>query len=289
MTGLALTLALAGGVALLLFGAQRQPSGRSPTSRLRVDHQLRTLLSDAGVEQPPAALAAACALTGVLACVIAAVIAPLPVLVLATALAGAWAPIAWLRARRASRLRERERAWPDALRQIADALEAGLAFPAAVQLAADAGPVLLRRDWRVFAARSRAGGLKVAIDGLTDRGERAAETVALLLRAGLLELPAGGLAPALRELAGVLGERFEARERARSRAASLHTEAAVLALSPIVLLLIIGLSSPIYLDAYRTPGGTLVVLVAAVLIFGCWLAMRQLGRIPEPRRTEARR
>ena len=287
MTGLALTLAFAGGVALLLFGAKRPASDRSP-SRLRVDHQLRALLADAGIEQSPATLVAACVLAAILACVLAAVIAPLPVLVFATTLAGAWAPIAWLRARRASRLRERERAWPDALHQIADALEAGLAFPAAVQLAADAGPVLLRHDWRVFVARSRTSGLEAAIDGLTDRGERTAETVALLLRAGLLELPAGGLAPALRELAGVLGERFEARERARSRAASLHTEAAVLALSPIVLLLIIGLSSPIYLDAYRTPGGTLVVLVAAVLIFGCWLAMRQLGRIPEPRRTEAR-
>lgn len=288
MTGLALTLAFAGGIALLLFGAERPVRDRVP-SRLRVDHQLRTLLADARVEQSPAALLAACALAGVVACVIAAVIAPLPVLVLATAAAGAWAPIGWLRARRTTRLRERERAWPDALHQIADALEAGLAFPAAVQLAADAGPVLLRHDWRAFVARSRTSGLEAAIDGLTDRGERTAETVALLLRAGLLELPAGGLAPALRELAGVLGERFEARERARSRASSLHTEAAVLALSPIVLLLIIGLSSPIYLDAYRTPGGTLVVVVAAVLIFGCWLAMRQLGRIPEPRRTEARR
>lgn len=288
MIGLVLTLAFAAGIALLLFGQARPASGRAP-SRLRVDRRLRDLLSDAGIEQTPAALVGACALAGVVACSIAVVIAPLPVLVLATALAGAWAPIAWLRIRRATRLRERERAWPDALHQIADALEAGLAFLAAVQLAADAGPVLLRPDWRAFVARSRASGLEAAIDGLADRRERTAETVALLLRAGLLELPAGGLAPALRELAGVLGQRFEARERARSRASSLQTEAAVLALSPIVLLLIVGLSSPLYLDAYRTPGGTLVVVVAAVLIFGCWLAMRQLGRIPEPRRTEARR
>lgn len=288
MTGLVLTLVFASGIALLQFGRQRQSSERAP-SRLRVDRQLQALLADAGVEQSPAVLLGACVLAGVVGCVIAVVIAPLPVLVLATALAGAWAPIAWLRARRATRLRERERAWPDALHQIADALEAGLAFPAAVQLAADAGPTLLRHDWRAFVARSRTSGLEAAIDGLTDRRERTAETVALLLRTGLLELPAGGLAPALRELAGVLGERFEARERARSRASSLQTEAAVLALSPIVLLLIVGLSSPIYLDAYRTPGGTLVVVVASVLIFGCWLAMRQLGRIPEPRRTEARR
>ncbi|MDP9225628.1 MAG: hypothetical protein M3P18_17650 [Actinomycetota bacterium] len=64
--------------------------------------------------------------------------------------------------------------------------------------------------------------------------------MALLLRAGLLELPAGRLAPMMRELSQMLGERFEAREKARSRASSLQIEAAVLAVSPIVLLLLVG-------------------------------------------------
>ena len=55
------------------------------------------------------------------------------------------------------------------------------------------------------------------------------------------------------ELAGVLSERLEAREKARSRASTLRLEAAILALSPILLLLLVGLASPAYLDAYRTP------------------------------------
>jgi Flp pilus assembly protein TadB len=134
----------------------------------------------------------------------------------------------------------------------------------------------------------RAGGLAAAIDGLVETAERTADTVALLLRAGLLELPAGGLAPVLRELASVLSERLEAREKARSRASTLQLEAAILALSPIVLLLLVGLASPAYLDAYRTPAGTLVGAVGGLLIFGCYLLMRQLGRVPEPRRTGGR-
>lgn len=282
MTGFLLGLCFAVGVGLVLFGDHSRP-GRDRARRL--DNALRTLSSDAGVDWQPIVVVLACGLAGLLAGTLAAAISALPILVLASAIAGAYAPIAWLRSRRGQRFRDRERAWPDALRQLADALEAGVAFPAAVQLVSDAGPVLLRHDWRAFQARLRGSGLEVAIDGLTERGERTAETVALLLRAGLLELPAGGLAPALRELAGVLSERFESRERARTRASSLHTEAAVLALSPIALLLIIGLASPVYLDAYRTPGGTIVAAVAGLLIFGCWLAMRQLGRAPEPRRT----
>jgi hypothetical protein len=51
------------------------------------------------------------------------------------------------------------------------------------------------------------------------------------------------------------------------------------------LLLLVGLSSPAYLDAYRTPGGTLVGAIGGLLIFGCYLLMLRLGRVPEPRRT----
>jgi tight adherence protein B len=211
-----------------------------------------------------------------------------PVLALAGAIAGAYAPVAWAARRRARRQRERERAWPAALAQLADALEAGIAFPAAVALVAEDGPPPLRGDLARFHARLRAGGLTAAIDGLAEAAERTADTVALLLRAGLLELPAGGLSPVLRELASVLSERVEAREKARSRASTLQLEAAILALSPIVLFLLVGLASPAYLDAYRTPAGTLVGAIGGLLIFGCYLLMRQLGRVPEPRRTGGR-
>jgi Flp pilus assembly protein TadB len=93
----------------------------------------------------------------------------------------------------------------------------------------------------------------------------------------------------LRELSQVLGERLEAREKARSRASTMHVEAAILALSPIVILLLIGAASPGYLNAYRSIGGTFVALLGGGLIFGCYLLMRKLGRVPEPRRTNGSR
>lgn len=232
------------------------------------------------------------ALAAVLAFVAAAVvwlIVGVPVLALAGGAAGAYVPIASARRRRERARRARERAWPAALAQLADALEAGIAFPAAISLLAETGPEPLRPQFAAFQAAVRTAGLEAALDALARSGERTADTVALLLRAGLLELPAGGLAPVVRELAQVLSERFEAREKARSRAASLEIEAAVLALSPIALLLLIGCASPGYLDAYRTAGGTAVAVVAGSLIFGCYVLMRRLGRIPEPRRSGAER
>ena len=151
------------------------------------------------------------------------------------------------------RLRERERGWPAALAQLADALEAGIAFPAAVALVAESGPASLRGDLAGFHARLRAGGLASAIVGSRSRVSGRPTRSRLLLRASLLELPADSLA--VRQLAGVLAERLEASEKARSRAPRrCSLKAAILALSPIVLFLLVGVASPAYLEAYARRG-----------------------------------
>jgi tight adherence protein B len=281
MSGFLLGLTFAVGVGLLWVGLTRSDER---TRKLT----LRRLVVKQGRKLPqPRFLAFGLVVAFVLGA-LAWSFARIPILVVVGAFIGAYAPVAvGLRRSEAGR-RERERAWPAALAQLADGLEAGIAFPAAVALVAEGGPEPLRAELAAFHARLRAGGLAAALAGLGERGERTSDTVALLLRAGLLELPTGGLAPVLRELAEVLSERFEAREKARSRASTLQLEAGVLALSPIALLLLVGAASPGYLDAYRTAGGTAVAAIGALLIFGCYLVMRRLGRVPEPRRTAGR-
>jgi tight adherence protein B len=284
VTGALLAACFAAGVGLLVVGLSREPA---TVDFARVRERLF-----ARRESLPLAVAPLGGLAALLALIAAALVWSLvgvPVLALAAGLAGAYAPVAWARRAGEGARRERERAWPAALAQLSDALEAGIAFPAAISLLGESGPAPLRAEFTSFHARLRAAGLEAALDRLARAGERTSDTVALLLRAGLLELPAGRLAPMLRELSGVLAERFEAREKARTRASSLQLEAAVLALSPIVLLLLLGAASPGYLDAYRTPAGTIVATVGGGLIFGCYLLMRWLGRVPEPRRTRTQR
>jgi tight adherence protein B len=282
--GATLAFCFAAGVGMLVVGLAREPQ-EIDVARWRERLFVRR-------ESMPVAALPLGGLSVVLALIAAVFVWSLvgvPVLALAAAIAGAYAPVAWARRAAERARRERERAWPAALAQLSDALEAGIAFPAAIALLGDSGPGPLRAEFTSFQARLRAAGLEAALDGLARAGERTSDTVALLLRAGLLELPAGRLAPLLRELSEVLGERFEAREKARTRASSLQVEAAVLALSPIVLLLLLGAASPGYLDAYRTTAGTLVATVGGALIFGCYLLMRRLGHIPEPRRTRTMR
>jgi tight adherence protein B len=283
VTGLLLALCAASGVALIWLGV---------VVRIRPTFGaggFAAMLAEAAVPVRPPGFVAGCAIGGVAVGLLISALIEVPVLALAAGAAAAWAPVSWVRRRRERNRRERERAWPAVLGQLADALEAGIAFPAAVALAAESGPAALRGELAAFVARLRSAGMAAALDGLACAHERTADTVVLLLRAGLVDLPAGGLAPVLRELAGVLAERFEAREKARSRASSLQVEAAILALSPIVLLLLVGIASPTYLDAYRTPAGTLVGVLGGVMIYSCYAMMRRLGRIPEPRRTGGRR
>ena len=282
MTGFLLGLCFGTGFALLWFGVTRT---QSPKPRRRL---VEPLLQDAHVALDPTIFVLLATTAAVLAGWLVWSLTGIAVLSLVAAGAAGYGPVACARTRRDRHRRERDRSWPAAVAQLADALEAGIAFPAAVALVAQSGPVPLRGDFQAFLGRLRTGGLEAALDGLSGDRDETAGTVALLLRAGLLDLPSGGVAPALRELAQVLAQRFDAREKARSRAQSLQTEAAVLAVSPVVLLGIIGLVSPAYLEAYRTAGGTVVGALGAVAIAGCYVLMRRMGRIPEARRNAGR-
>lgn len=278
MIGFVLGLVFAAGVALVFlhFAGVRVSTPRG--SRLGAS------LTEADLPWTPALFSAAVVLCGVLAGAFAWLIVKVPALTVAAMLGGAFGPVAWVRSRRERIRRERERAWPAVLGQLADALEGGLAFRAAVALVADSGPMALRGDFAAFGARLRGTDIATAIEGVRRPGDRTTDSVVLLLRAAL-EFPTGGLAPVLRELADVLAERLEAREKARARSANLNLEALILAVSPIAILLLIGVSSPGFLKAYRTAAGTAVALICGALIFGCYLLMRRLGRVPEPRTT----
>ena len=274
MNGQLGALLTAAGIALLWLGLERDLHAKLTPQALGADRRGRARQA-ARLAGSAVALALPCALASWW-------LARLPVLTLLAAVAGAYLPFGLRRARSERHARERERAWPAALEQLADGLEAGLAFPAAAAFVASSGPSVLRGPFAGFHQAARDGRLEQGLDALAAAPERAAATAAALLRASFVETPTGRVAPILRELAGVLRERFETRERARSRALSLHREAAILALSPLAFLLLIGSSAPGYLNAYRSLAGTLVSVAGAAVIGGCYLAMRRLGRIPEP-------
>ena len=260
------------GVGVVWFGVLDGVGGPLPGLR-RARTRFARLVMQVGV--PALAAAAVCGF-------VAWEALRLPALAVLAACAGGYAPLLLRRGRVDRRRREREQAWPAALDQLADGFEAGLAFPAAAAFVAQSGPSPLRSDFARLYRSVREGALETGLEELAHAGERAARSAAAILRAAFGDVPTGGVAPVLRELAGVLRERWETRERARSRALSLRREAAILAVSPLAFVLLIGASAPGYLDAYRTASGTAVSLLGTVVILGCYLAMRRLGRVPDP-------
>jgi tight adherence protein B len=264
----------AAGIGLVWFGALTDLPVRA-TQRLRAATGVAPSELALRVGLPALVLAPVCGVIGW-------DLLRVPALALLAAAGGAYAPVVLRRSRVERQRREREQGWPSALDQLADGLEAGLAFPAAAKFVAQSGPSSLRRDFARFYRSIREGELETALDELAHAPERAAVSASAILRAAFVDVPTGGVAPVLHELARVLRERWETRERARARALSLRREAAILAVSPLVFVLLIGASSPGYLGAYRSAAGTLVSLVGAGVIVACYLGMRRLGRIPEP-------
>ena len=210
-----------------------------------------------------------------------------PIVALATAAAGGYVPFALERRRRARADLERERAWPAALAQLADALEAGIAFPTAVTLVADAGPPPLRRPSPLSTDGSAPPGSRPRSTGSRPTSERTTDTVALLLRAGLLELPADGL--------GTCAARAVGRSRRPVRGPREGTDACLEPPGrggdprgePVLLASAGGRGDTRIPRRLQDGGGNAVGALAGVMIFGCYLLMLRLGRVPEPRRTGA--
>jgi Flp pilus assembly protein TadB len=277
--GFLFAVCFATGVGLLFFGLLYDVRLPDPTSRLRA------LLDAAGVPLDARLFLLLCTAAGTVAGLVVFAVLEVPVLGIAAGLGCAWVPIARCRARCERAARERERAWPAVISQLADSLEAGLAFPAAVALAARAGPSALRDELALFHTRLRTSGIDAALDSLSAAGERMSDTVVRLLRAGLIDVPSGRIAPEFRKLAHLAGERFEAAEKARSRTEILRIQAAVFAFGPPGLLLAVSALQPKYLDVYKTFAGTLVGIFVGLVIVACYVLMRRLGRVSEPMRT----
>jgi Flp pilus assembly protein TadB len=277
--GFLFAVCFASGVGLLFFGLLYDVHLPDPTSRLRA------LLDAAGVSLDARLFLLLCAAAGTVAGLLVFTVLEVPVLGIAAGLGCAWVPIARCRASCERAERERERAWPAVISQLADSLEAGLAFPSAVALAAQAGPSALRDELALFHTRLRTSGIDAALDGLDTASERMSDTVVRLLQAGLVDVPSGRVAPEFRKLARLAGERFDAAEKGRSRREILRVQAAVFTFAPPGLLLAVSALQPKYLDAYKTFAGTLVGIFVGLVIVACYVMMRRLGRVSEPRRT----
>lgn len=247
--------------------------------------RLNILLEEAGYPRTaPRMLIGSVIATAVVAASLVWLITGLPVLALLAAIAGAVAPVFFLRGRRLRLRKARRQLWPDVCDLLVAAIRVGLSLPDAVASLGESAPPAIRPAFVVFARDLRSTGrFESSLDTLKATladpiSDRILETLRMARQVGGTELTGvlRALSASVRADAALRGE-VEARQ-------SWIRGAAVLgAVAPWVILGLLAMR-PEGREAYASPEGVLVIVVGAIVSVIAYRIMLRIGRLPEPQR-----
>lgn len=278
-----LGLALAAGL-LLALSPWLWPAGEKAAPRSRAGAASR-LLDSAGLSHvAPRVLVVGCVAAGIIAGAVAWLVAAIPVLAVMALIAGASAPIVWLRGRRASLIRARRALWPDVCDLLIASVRAGMALPDAVASLAESAPPALRPAFARFASDMAASGhFESSVDRLKSTlsdplADRIVETLRMSRQVGGTEL-----VPVLRALAGSVRADAALRGEVESRQSWTRGAAVLGVVAPWVILGLLAMR-PEGAQAYSNPTGVVVIVVGAVVSVVAYRLMLRVGRLPEPKR-----
>ena len=187
-----------------------------------------------------------------------------------------------MRRRRQGLLRE---VWPEAIDNLASAVRAGMSLPEGLAALAVRGPTELRAPFGRFGAAYRATGrFGACLDALKDDladpiGDRVCETMRVAREVG-----GSDLGTVLRTLSDLL--RADARTRAEleTRQGWVINAARLAVAAPWAVLLLLGTQSAT-LQAYDSPGGTLLLAIGGAVCVLAYRIMLHIGRLPEEQRV----
>jgi tight adherence protein B len=259
--------------------------GRRPKPAVAATGRVARLLESAGLTRVPAGgvvVAAVCC--AALLAAVAWLVTQVAALALLTAIVGAIAPFAWLRARRSRLVRSRRALWPDVCDLLIASVRAGMSLPDAVSSLADSAPAPLRPPFAGFARDVAASGhfdssaqrLKVALADPV--GDRIVETLRMARQVGGTELT-----PVLRALAASVRADAALRAEVESRQSWIRGAAVLGVAAPWAILALLALR-PEGARAYGSPEGVVLILAGAAVSFVAYRVMLRIGRLPEPRR-----
>lgn len=247
--------------------------------------RLNILLEEAGYSgTSPRVMVVAMVAAAIVAASLVWLLTGLPALAVLAALAGAVAPVLYLRGRRLRLRKARRQLWPDVCDLLVAAIRVGLSLPDAVASLADSAPPAIRPAFAVFARDLRSTGrFETSLDALKSTladpiSDRILETLRMARQVGGTELTGvlRALSSSVRADAALRGE-VEARQ-------SWIRGAAVLgAVAPWVILGLLAMR-PEGREAYASPEGVLVIVVGAVVSVIAYRIMLRIGRLPEPQR-----
>ena len=171
-----------------------------------------------------------------------------------------------------------------AISQLRDAIRGGLSMQEALVSLARSGPETLRPEFTQLARELRLSGLDTAISAMR---EQLADPVFDVAAATLLlndRLGARNVGQVLDRLASATRGEFRVQQELRAYQARTVLSARIIVAVPLVLLVVIRLLNPGYLDLFSTTRGQLLIAACVVSVVLGYASMRWLTRLPsEPR------
>lgn len=259
------------------------PPRHTPARERRAGAATR-LLREAGFRADVRILAAAVIAGGLVAGSVAWLVTGTAAFALVLALAGATAPVLFLRARRQRLLRLRRGLWPDVCDLLIASIRVGMPLPDAVAALSDAAPAPLRPAFAAFArdlhATGRFDAAAAALkEALADPvGDRIVETLRMAREVGGTEL-----STVLRALSASVRTEAALRAEVEARQSWIRGAAVLGAVAPWVILVLL-LMRPEGAQAYTSGEGVALILGGAAVSFLAFRIMLRIGRLPEPRR-----
>lgn len=187
--------------------------------------------------------------------------------------------------RRERAVRERRDCWPDAIDSIASAVRAGLSLPDALADLARRGPEPLRPAFVAYRVDiATTGNFGKALDRLKDRlADPVADRVVESIRVAR-EVGGSDLGRLLRTLSVSLREDGRLRAEVRARQSWTVNAARLAVAAPWLTVALLGLR-PQAVAAYASPGGAMVLALAAATCVIAYRLMVRIGRLPQERRV----
>ncbi len=194
-------------------------------------------------------------------------------------------PRAYYGRRRASRLAEVQRSWPDGLRDVVAHVKSGATLSAALEDLATRGPAPLRMAFERFPLQARMLGVVPALEMVKE--ELADPTSDKVIEVLILAHQHGGnlIQDVLRDLIEATSADLATLEAIRTANFEQKLEGWVIVGAPWVLLVFLATIPDAYVTFYRSSAGRFVVILGAIWAGAGFLMMRLMAKQREEDRV----
>ena len=193
-------------------------------------------------------------------------------------------PKAYFSRKRAQRLGDVQRAWPDGLRDLLASVRSGASLPTAIEGLATFGPPPLRTAFQDFAVYSRSLGIVPALEMI--KSDLADPTSDRVIEVLILAYERGGavVPDILSDLAEATTRDLWTLEEVRTEALEQKINARIVFVLPWLVLVAMTARSGAFREFYASPVGVLVAVIGGVMsLVGVVIASKLGGQPPEPR------